>query len=69
MRPVLTPLEREILQRMAGGLSTREVAACLGVTVGIVRSALGNITKKLGATSKLEAIIIAIRQAQILPPS
>jgi DNA-binding CsgD family transcriptional regulator len=69
MRPVLTPLEREILQRMAGGLSSREVAARLGVPVGIVRSALGSIIKKLGAGSKLEVIVVAIRQALILPPS
>ena len=66
----LEPLERRVLELAASGLSTAEVAGRLGVPVDTARSTLRGILARLGARSKLEALIIAIRHRLIdLPPS
>jgi DNA-binding NarL/FixJ family response regulator len=68
-RPTLEPLERRVLELIAEGLSDREVAAQLGVPVDSVRAQLTAIIEKLGASSKLEALLVAIRHGLIrLPP-
>jgi DNA-binding CsgD family transcriptional regulator len=64
----LTPREADILRRMATGLSSAEVAADLGLTADAVREHLKAAMLKLGARSKLEAIIIAVRSGQIRLP-
>ena len=68
-RPTLDPTERRVLELVATGLSTSEVAEQLGISVERARAYLPAIIEKLGATSKLEALIIAIRHGLIrLPP-
>jgi DNA-binding CsgD family transcriptional regulator len=66
--PVLESIERRILEPTATGLSSGEVADRLGVSVEAVRAALRAIIIKLGARSKLEALIVAIRRGLIDPP-
>jgi PAS domain S-box-containing protein len=67
--PTLELLERRVLELIAQGLSNREIAEQLGVPVEAVRDALDAIFVKLGASSKLEALIFAIRHGLIrLPP-
>jgi DNA-binding NarL/FixJ family response regulator len=68
-RPPLEPLDRRVLELIAEGLSNSDAAEHLGIPVGQVRAQLLVIMEKLGAHSKLEALIVAIRHGLIrLPP-
>ena len=68
--PTLEPIELHILELFIEGLSNREVAAQLGIPVDLVRAQLTAIIEKLGASSKLEALLVAIRHGLIrLPPT
>ena len=60
--------ERQILQALATGISSAEVARGLGVPIGEVRDHVRSAITKLGAGSRLEALIIAIRHGLIEPP-
>jgi DNA-binding NarL/FixJ family response regulator len=53
----LTPREREVLALMAAGLSSRAVAAKLGISYTTVRTHIRSLGGKLGVHSKLEAIV------------
>jgi DNA-binding CsgD family transcriptional regulator len=62
---VRAPRETEVLQALVYGLSTDEVAERLGITVSTVRTHLKKVLEKLGAHSKLEAVIIGLRTGLI----
>lgn len=55
----LTPREREVLRLMAGGHSSRAIAAELGISYTTVRTHIRSLGSKLAVHSKLEAIIRA----------
>ncbi len=57
----LTPREREVLQALAEGLSDREIAQRLHVGVGTVHSHVANILSKLEVSSRLQALVFAVR--------
>jgi DNA-binding NarL/FixJ family response regulator len=62
--PKSTPLskrEREILQKVADGSTTRQVAADLGISPHTVKTHLERIFEKLGANDRAQAVAIAIR--------
>jgi DNA-binding NarL/FixJ family response regulator len=67
--PELTPLERAVLAAAATGLSVHEVAEHLGESPETVRHALSSVMTKLGARSKLEAVVIAFRHGLIDLPA
>jgi len=54
--PTLTPLQREILVLVRGGLTNRQIAARLGVTPGEVGTQVGLIVRRLGLTRRREII-------------
>lgn len=56
----LSPREREVLRALAAGLSNEAIAAQLCVSQETVRSHVVRILRKLGASSRLQAAIIAI---------
>ena len=58
----LTARELEILQLLGEGLSNAAIAARLVVSVHTVRNHVQNLLSKLGAHSKLEALVIALRE-------
>jgi len=58
----LTPRERELLQLLAEGLSAKQIAANLHVSVKTVETHRRNITQKLGVGSVAELIKYAIRE-------
>ena len=65
----LSEREREVLTALASGASSSEAADRLCISLNTVRTHLKNILVKLEARSKLEAVIIAIREGWIaLPP-
>ena len=55
----LTPREKEVLRLMAEGLSSRSVAAKMGISYTTVRTHIRSVGSKLGVHSKLEAIVKA----------
>lgn len=62
--PGTTPLskrEREILQKVANGSTTKQVATELGISPHTVKTHLERIFEKLGANDRAQAVAIAIR--------
>lgn len=59
--------ERHVLAASARGLRVGDVAAELGLTDQKVRASLASAISKLGARSKLEAVLIALRRGEIDP--
>jgi two-component system, NarL family, nitrate/nitrite response regulator NarL len=57
----LTPREREVLQALAEGLESRQIAEKLNVTVETERTHMVNILHKLGVHSRLQALVFAAR--------
>ena len=55
----LTPREKEVLRLIAEGLSSRSIAAELGISYTTVRTHIRSLGSKLGVHSKLEAIVKA----------
>jgi len=59
---ILTPREREVLQSLSEGLSTKEIAARLGVSVKTVETYRAQIMEKLDIHSVAELTKYAIRE-------
>lgn len=57
----LTPREMEVLQALSEGMSNKEIAAQMHISVETERSHMMNILTKLGARSRLQALVIAAR--------
>jgi DNA-binding NarL/FixJ family response regulator len=60
-----TRRERDVLAVSARGAVSSEVASELGLTEQQVRAALASAMGKLGARSKLEAVVVALRDGAI----
>jgi DNA-binding NarL/FixJ family response regulator len=61
----LTPREREVLQALAQGSSDREIARRLHVGEGTVHSHVTNILSKLEVSSRLQALVFAVRHGVV----
>lgn len=57
-----TPRELEVLQLIASGKSNKEVAFELSVGEGTIKTHVGNIMRKLGVSSRTQAILTAARR-------
>jgi DNA-binding NarL/FixJ family response regulator len=66
-RVQLTERELEVLDLVAQGLSNAAIAQTLFVSVHTVRNHVANLSSKLGAHSKLEALTIALREGIVTP--
>ena len=55
----LTGRERDILELVAVGMTTREIAGALHLSQGTVKKHLSSIFSKLGVTNRTEAAIAA----------
>ena len=60
-RELLSARELEILELMSEGLSNRQIANRLWVSVETVKSHLSAVYAKLGAESRAHAVAIAFR--------
>src|SRR5512143_2021562 len=65
----LSERELEILKLLATGLSNKEIAAQLFLSVNTVKVHLRNIFAKLGVQSRTEAILIAIQRGYVNVPN
>lgn len=63
--PTLTSREREVMRLVAKGMTNAQIAGQLQVSVNTVRNHVANISSKLGAHSKLEALAIATRRGLV----
>jgi len=61
----LSPRERTVLELTGGGLSTKAVARKLGISPNTVKFHLQAVFEKLGATSRAEAVMAAIRRGEL----
>jgi DNA-binding NarL/FixJ family response regulator len=61
----LSPREVEILQKIAYGATTKEVADQLGISFHTVKTHLERIFEKLGANDRAQAVAIAIRRGLV----
>lgn len=58
---VLTHRERQVLEHLSDGHTTREIATLLSITVPTVRNHVEHILHKLHAHSRLEAVAVSRR--------
>jgi DNA-binding NarL/FixJ family response regulator len=63
----LSPREREIVQLLAEGKTTKEVAALLGISPKTAETHRTNIMRRMGFRSVVELVRYAIRNAMIEP--
>ena len=68
-QPRLTPRQREILNLIAAGLSTSEMAEKLSISTETVRNHLRSIFTELDVHTRLEAIVTARRLGLLAPPA
>ena len=61
----LTPRELQILQLLADGRASDDIATQLGVSRNTLRTHIQNVLTKLGVHSKLDAIVAAIRHGRV----
>ena len=61
----ITPREKEVLQTLAEGLSNKEIAARLHMSVDTERTHMMNILNKLGVHSRLQALLFAARHGLV----
>jgi DNA-binding NarL/FixJ family response regulator len=64
----LSPREVEVLAALTAGETIEDAAGRLGLSVHTVRSHLRNAMARLGASSRLEAVLVAIRSGLVRPP-
>lgn len=63
----LSELELEILRYVAKGLSNAEVGRVMSIERRTVRTHLGHLYKKMGVSSHVEAVVLAIRTGIVEP--
>ncbi len=61
----LQPRELEVIRLVAKGMSNKEIASKLGISGRTVQTHLVNVFKKLGASSRTEAVLCALREGWI----
>jgi NarL family two-component system response regulator LiaR len=61
----LTPRQREILRLLAMGLENKQIARRLGIGVHTVKTHVSRVLYKLGASSRTEAVVMALRDRLI----
>jgi len=58
----LSPRQREILALVAAGRTSKEIAGQLGISESTVNWHISNVFGRLGASSRAEAVAVAMRE-------
>lgn len=66
--PELTEREVQVLEQMADGKSNREIGAALFIAEGTVKLHVNSLFGKLGVTSRVEAVTVALRRGLVRLP-
>jgi DNA-binding NarL/FixJ family response regulator len=61
----ITPRERDVLRALAEGLTNKEIAAKLHMSVDTERTHMMNILNKLGVHSRIQALLFAARHGLV----
>lgn len=64
----LTARESEIIEHLVYGLGNTEIAVRLGISPETVQTHIRNLMGKLGASSRLEAVSLALQHGLVDPP-
>ncbi len=64
----LSERELEVLQLVAGGLSNKEIATQLYLSINTVKVHLRNIFAKIGVQSRMEATMVALQRGLVMMP-
>lgn len=62
----LSPREKEILARIAGGQSTEQMSSAMNITVHTVRTYVKNVLAKLGVHSRLQLAALASQDGLLI---
>jgi len=65
---VLSPREHQVVELLAAGLTGDEVADRLGISPATVRVHIRNATGKLGASTRTQAVAIAVARGEVAAP-
>jgi DNA-binding NarL/FixJ family response regulator len=65
--PILTTRELEVLQLVADGLRSKEVAARLSISEDTVKMHVRNVMQKLEVNDRAHAVMVAVRRGFIRP--
>jgi PAS domain S-box-containing protein len=65
---VLSPREHQVVELLAGGNTGEEVAEQLGISPATVRVHVRNATGKLGASTRTQAVAIAVARGEVAAP-
>jgi len=65
----LTPREREVLTRLAGGMSNPELAAALQLSEATVKTHITRILTKLHLRDRVQAVVVAYETGLVTPTS
>jgi PAS domain S-box-containing protein len=66
--PKLTPRQHEVLHLLGVGMTTRQMAAQMGLSVETVRNHVRMVLAHLGAKTRLEAVLLAHRTGLLERP-
>jgi DNA-binding NarL/FixJ family response regulator len=61
----LTPRERQVLDLLADGLNDEQVAERLFISIRTVETHVRNLVRKLGVSSRLQAVLFALRNGAL----
>jgi DNA-binding CsgD family transcriptional regulator len=65
---VLSPREHQVVELLARGNTGEEVAERLGISPATVRVHVRNATGKLGASTRTQAVAIAVARGEVAAP-
>jgi DNA-binding NarL/FixJ family response regulator len=58
----ITPWERGVLEQLAGGAATTDIARQLGLNDREIESSLATLFARMGVTDRAEAVAVAVRR-------